>query len=167
MTNIFKKIEETMAAAAFAEAGEQEFAAEIAATASSRNGKKVLLSTSCPLVTGKVLDHALNLCRRLGAALEVYQLIPPSLVKEPAREVMESGAERLRSLQRRLGRHGIAYEYAIKESSLHEELKSLAARRRNIQAVIIPVCEDDQGPTENYRTAISDMFGCPVIFFEA
>jgi hypothetical protein len=167
MANIFKKIEEAMVAAAFAEAGEQEYAKSLMANGAAKSRKKVLLSTDCPLVTGKVLDHALNLCRRLGAALEVYQIIPPSLFQEQAQELIETGTERLQSLQQRLSRHGIAYQYAIKEASLEDELKNLALRRRDIQAVIIPMCEGGPGLVDNFRTAISEMFTCPVIFFEA
>lgn len=167
MANIFKKIEEAMVAATFAEAGEQEYAESLLTSGAVNSRKKVLLSTDCPLVTGKVLDHALNLCRRLGAALEVYQIIPPSLFQDPAQELIETGTERLQSLQKRLSRHGITYQYAIKEASLEDELKTLARKRRDIQAVIIPSCEGGSGLVDNFRTAISELFTCPVIFFEA
>lgn len=166
MANIFKKIEEAMVAATFAEAGEQEYAKTLVSGA-AKSRHKVLLSTDCPIVTGKVLDHALNLCRRLGAALEVYQIIPPSLFQEPAQELIEAGTKRLQSLQERLSRHGILYEYAIKEATLEEELKNLAVKRRDIQAVIIPTCEGGPGIVDHFRTAVSEMFTCPVIFFEA
>jgi len=167
MANIFKKIEEAMVAATFAEAGEQEYAKSIMADGAGKSRKKVLLSTDCPIVTGNVLDHALNLCRRLGAALEVYQIIPPSLFQESAQELIETGTKRLQSLQKRLSRHGIAYQYAIKEATLEDELKNLARKRRDIQAVIIPTCEGGPGLVDNFRTTISELFTCPVIFFEA
>jgi len=167
MANIFKKIEEAMVAATFAEAGEQDFARTLVTDGGARSRKKVLLSTDCPIVTGKVLDHALNLCKRLGAALEVYQIIPPSLFQEPAQELIEAGTKRLQSLQQRLSQHGIAYEYAIKEATLEDELKNLALKRRDILAVIIPTCENGTGLVENFRSAVSERFTCPVIFFEA
>ncbi|MDW7771752.1 MAG: hypothetical protein SCH71_02575 [Desulfobulbaceae bacterium] len=167
MKNIFKKMEEAMVAAAFAEAGEHEFACKLVANAADKSRKKVLLSTDCPIVTGEVLDHAMNLCRRLNAALEVYQIIPPSLFQEPARELIETGTKKLQALRQRLCRHGIAYEYAIKEATLEEELKKLAVKRRNLQAIIIPMCEGGPGPAENFRSAMRELFPCPVIFFEA
>lgn len=167
MGNIFQKIEEAMVAATFAEANEQDFARTLVANGGGKSRKKVLLSTDCPIVTGKVLDHALNLCRRLGAALEVYQIIPPSLFQEQAQEMIEKGTQRLQSLQERLSRQGIVYEYAIKEASLEEELKSLAAKRRDVQAVIIPTCEGGPGLVHSFRNAVSELFTCPVIFFEA
>jgi hypothetical protein len=167
MKNIFKKIEESMVAATYAEAGEHDYARDLVSEGTFKSPKKILLSTDCPMVTGKVLDHALNLCRRLGAALEVYQIIPPSLFEEPAQDLIEAGTARLQSLQHRLSQHGIDYHYAIKEATLQDELKDLARKRRDIQAVIIPKCEGGPGLMDNFRTKISEMFTCPVIFFEA
>lgn len=166
MVNIFQKIEEAMVAATFAEAGEQDYARTLVKN-TSKSRKKVLLSTDCPIVTGKVLDHALNLCRRLGAALEVYQIIPPSLFQEQTQDIIETGTKRLQSLQQRLSQQGILYEYAIKEASLEEELKTLALKRRDVQAVIIPTCEGGPGLVNSFRNAVSELFTCPVIFFES
>jgi len=166
MVNIFKTIEESMAAAAFAEAGEHEYAANML-SAGKNSHKKVLLSTDCPVVTGKVLDHALNLCRRLGSMLEVYQIIPSESVESTPREFFEAGTKRLQSLKEKLGRIGISYNYSIKEASLEEELTTLARSRRDILAVIIPRCEGRREDKGDFEKAISRLFSCPVIFFDS
>ena len=156
-----------MVAATFAEAGEHDFARELAPKSGSTGRKKVLLSTDCPFVTGKIIDHALNLCKRLGAVLEVYQIIPPSLIQEPGKDQIEEGTKRLESLQQKLNRHGIEYQYAIKEASLEDELKQFSVNRRDIEAVIVPMCSESTAMVENFRSTIGNLFACPVIFFEA
>jgi hypothetical protein len=165
MGNIFQKLEEAMVAAAFAEAGEQEFASSLLSSGKSSH-KKVLLSTDCPVVTGKVLEHALQLCKRLGSMLEVYQIIPAEAVASSPREFFEAGTRRLQSIQDKLSRIGISYKYAIKEATLEEELKEIAVNRRDIMAVIIPMCEGRSGDKEHFKTVMSRLFSCPVVFFE-
>jgi hypothetical protein len=166
MANIFKKIEESMVAAAFAEAGEHEYASRLL-TAGKTSHKKVLLSTDCPVVTGKVLDHALHLCKRLGSALEVYQIIPGEELTDSSQEVLESGSKRLQSLQARLAALGISYKYAIKESSLEEELQALARMRRDILTVIVPLCRGKTADSEQFKSTMSRLFNCPVVYFES
>lgn len=155
-----------MMAAAFAEAGEHDYAAHLL-SAGKNSHKKVLLSTDCPIVTGKVLDHALNLCRRLGSMLEVYQIIPSESLESTSREFFETGTRRLQSLKERLGQIGISYNYTIKEASLEEELTALARSRRDILAVIIPRCEGKKEEKKDFEKGISKLFSCPVIFFDS
>jgi hypothetical protein len=166
MGNIFQKIEEAMVAATFAEAGEHEFASSLLSSGKTSH-KKVLLSTDCPVVTGKVLDHALQLCKRLGSMLEVYQIIPSEAVASSPREFFEAGTRRLQSIQDKLSRIGISYKYAIKEATLEEELKIVAENRRDIMAVIIPMCEGRSGDRDQFKAAMSRLFSCPVVFFES
>lgn len=166
MGNIFQKIEEAMVAAAFAEEGEHEYAASLLAQKKTSN-KKVLLSTDCPVVTGKVLDHALQLCKRLGSMLEVYQIIPSEAAASTPTAFFESGTRRLQAIQDRLRDRGIAYKYAIKEATLEEELRTVAKNRRDIMAVIIPLCEGGAGDREKFKTAMGRLFSCPVVFFES
>lgn len=155
-----------MVAATFAEAGEHAYAQSLLSLGKTSH-KKVLLSTDCPVVTGKVLDHALQLCKRLGSMLEVYQVIPAESVASTPREFFEAGTRRLQSIQEKLSKIGIAYKYAIKEATLEEELKTVAKTRRDIMAVIIPMCEGRTGDREKFKTAMSRLFSCPVVFFES
>ena len=164
MENIFKKIEETFTAAAFAEAGEHDFATSLLVDGKNSN-KKVLLSTDCPVVTNEVLNHAMSLCKRLGSALEVYQVLPTDMNRTSPREYFEKGT-RLQSLQSTLSRLGICYNYSIKAKSFQEELQALAQKRRDIVAVIVPVCEGIQRHKDDFQKTVSQLFSCPVIFFE-
>lgn len=165
MSNIFQKIEESMVAVAFAESGEHEYAGRLL-TAGKTAHKKVLLSTDCPVVTGKVLDHALNLCKRLGSALEVFQIIPAGIIASSPREFFEAGTRRLQLLQSTLRPLGISYDFVIRESSLEEELETISRTRRDLLAVIIPVCGRDERDQDNFTTAVNRLFSCPVVFFE-
>jgi len=165
MANIFKKIEDAFVAATFAEAGEHEYAKSLLDNGKN-SYKKVLLSTDCPLITGQVLHHALNLCKRLGSSLEVYQIIPLDNEASTPRGYFEKGTKRLQSLQERLSQLGISYKYTIKEASLRDELSIIAKTRRDILAVIVPVCEGIQSHKDDFQKAVSQLFSCPVIFFE-
>lgn len=165
MGNIFKTIEEAFVAATYAEAGEHDFARSLLEKGKNSH-KKVLLSTDCPIVTGQVLHHALNLCKRLGSALEVYQIIPLDKDATSPKENFEKGTKRLQSLQKRLSSLGISYKYSIKEASLRDELSVIAKKRRDIMAVIVPVCEGIQTHKDDFQKTVSQLFSCPVIFFE-
>lgn len=165
MANIFDKIEETFVSAAFAEAGEHDYARSFV-TPGKNSHKKVLLSTDCPVVTGKVLNHALNLCKRLGTALEIYQIIPLDAVSTTPGEYFEKGTRRLQSLQEKLSKLGISYKYTVKEASLREELTAMAGKRRDLMAVIVPVCDHIQQHKNDFRETVSQLFSCPVLFFE-
>ncbi len=62
-----------MCAAAFAEAGEYETARQLAQQDSGQGerGKKVLLGTGTHSLSMEIFRHAMNLCRRAGATLEI------------------------------------------------------------------------------------------------
>ena len=160
MKHLVRIIEETFAAAAFAEAGEHETARNML-TSGKNAHRKVLLSTDCPVVTGQVLDHALALCKRLGSGLEVFQLIPEADQVNGADQWQQS----LRALQEDLARLGVAYRYAVGNPSLLDELTEVAGKRRDIMAVIVPVCEGLKEHREDFQRAISRLFNCPVMFF--
>ncbi len=165
MLNIIKKIEDAFVAATYAEAGEQEYARSLLQDGKNSH-KKVLLSTDCPIVTTQVLNHALNLCKRLGSTLEVYQIIPKEPGAMSAMEYFEKAKRRLQDLQEQLNSRGISYSYVIKEASLREELSEIAGRRRDFMAIIVPLCEDIRAHKDDFQNTISQLFSCPVIFFE-
>ena len=128
--NIIKKIEGAFVAATFAEAGDHDFARSLVQDSKNPH-KKVLLSTDCPVVTKEVLNHAINLCKRLGSTLEVYQIIPREPEGMSAMEYFEKVKNRFQNIQVRLNRIGISYNYVIKEATLREELMELAGKRRD------------------------------------
>lgn len=165
MATILKKIEESFVAAAFAEAGEHDFARSVLENKKNLH-RKVLLSTDCPVVTAQVLRHALNLCSRLGSVLEIHHIIPREPAGMSAMEYFEKAAARLQKLRKRLGGLGISYNYVIKEATLTEELIEIAGKRRDVLAVIIPLCECIQAQKDDFQNTVSRLFNCPVIFLE-
>ncbi|MBI5663551.1 MAG: universal stress protein [Nitrospirae bacterium] len=71
MKKVIRKIGDTMAAAAFAEAGEFETAREI-----HKGQKTVLLAISDSLFDRSALKYALNVSQRTNAVLEVLYVTP-------------------------------------------------------------------------------------------
>jgi hypothetical protein len=69
--------QDTMCAAAFAEAGEFETARQLVM---GKSHKKVLLGTSAANLPMEIFRHAMNLCRRVGASLEILHAGPPPFV---------------------------------------------------------------------------------------
>jgi len=73
MKNVLKKIQDTMSAAAFAEAGEFDTARQMLRRGKNAN-KKVLLIKRSAKTSTKAMEHALNLCQRLEAELEILHV---------------------------------------------------------------------------------------------
>lgn len=166
MASLWEKIEEAMVAITFAEAGEHHYARQL--LNKNKNGhKKVLLSTNCPLVTGKVLKHALNLSQRLGASLEVYQLFSLELKQSTEQLSEKKGQAKLNDLRGKLNKLGISYHYAVTDTTLMEELSVMARTRRDILAVVIPTCEANPHFRKRSRQTLSHIFKCPVILFDS
>lgn len=166
MANIFETIEKAMIAATFAEANEHDYARQLLNNEKTSH-KRVLLSTNCPIVTDKVLKHTVDLSQRLGASLEVYQILSKELTQDSDATKVEEGRAKLNALQAKLKKQGIFYQYAITDTTLMEELSQLARKRRNILAVVIPKCETTPNFRKRSRQALSNIFKCPVILFES
>lgn len=156
MANIFKSIQETMAAAAFAEAGEHDTAREF--LGGSKNAhKKILLGTDKTGLAPKALSYALNICGRLGAGLEVVRIFPFSEKK--------ANSESDKELKESLARQGIPYAAIHGKASLGEEIVRYAAERRDILLLILSLAERDEHLRKPDK-ALVKRFHCPVVFFE-
>ena len=166
MGNIFKQIEKAMIAATFAEANERDYARQLLNKEKNAH-KKVLLSTNCPLVTDKVLEHSINLSKRLGASLEIYQLLSTEFIKSSNELSIKAGLAKLKELQTGINTSGISYQYTITDTTLMEELTKMAKKRRDILAVVIPTCETSPVLRKRSRQTLSRFFKCPVILFDS
>jgi len=81
MQQTFKQtFQDTMCAAAFAEAGEYETARQLVR---GGHAKKVLLGTGATSLPLEIFRHAVNLCRRAGATLEILHAGPAPLAIGP------------------------------------------------------------------------------------
>ncbi len=156
MANIFKSIQETMAAAAFAEAGEHETAREFLSQSKNAH-KKILLGTDKASLAPKAISYALNVCSRLGAGLEVVRIFRFSETRANA----EAGDE----LKETLAQQGIPYEAVYGKAGLGEEIVRYAAERRDILLLILSLAERNENLKKPDK-ALVKRFHCPVVFLE-
>lgn len=156
MANIFKTIQETMAAVAFAEAGEFDTAREF--LAGSKNAhKKILLGTDKASLTPKTITYALNVCSRLGAGLEVVRIF-----RFPETRANGSAGD---ALKETLAQQGIPYEAISRKAGLREEIARYAAERRDLLLLILSLAEGEENLKKPDK-ALVKRFHCPVVFLE-
>lgn len=132
----FSSWEKAMAAAAYAEAGEPEMVREFLGVDKSRR-RKVLLGVNDCRFTPRLLEQALNVCRRVGAGLEVLHLLPQGDEKSNfSRELKDGGAQFAR-LREWLNTGRILYELVVGGASLSEEVVRYAAGRRDLVLILM------------------------------
>lgn len=121
MKKWLKQFEDEMSATAFAEAGDFESARKLL-----KGRQKVLLTLTGKETDRKSFKYALNICKRIGAGLEV-------LYTSKREEILQM----LREFQDELNKEGITHEFiqgcgCIKEAIIHHTEK-----RNDIQFVVI------------------------------
>lgn len=155
MKNIFKTFENSMLAATFAQAGDHETARTCLAAAKTAR-KKILLGTDAMDITPRALHHALSVCERNGASLEI--LHAPHDARKPKSDV----------LKERFMAAGILYEFVRGASRLEEEIIRYAGNRRDILLVMLGMA--DAGKTRHGNNApdahLLERFQCPVVLLE-
>jgi hypothetical protein len=156
MGNLFKSIQDTLAAAAFAEAGEHETAREFLAQGKNAH-KKILLGTDNKNLTPKAINYAMNVCSRLGAGLEVVQIFPFARKKSPHMSEDE--------IKKTFAQKGILYESIIGKAGLGEEIMRYVVNRRDILLLILSVGEKDEGLKKPDNDFLKK-FHFPVVFLE-
>lgn len=114
---IVKKLEDIFAAAAFAEAGEFETAREMV-----KGRQKVLLALTGRDSDRKSFTYAMNICRRIGAGLEIIYV--------------GNGSEMV-FLTDQLKKENISYEIIQVSGSIKEAIISHAEKRSDIRFVVI------------------------------
>lgn len=162
MANFFKHFEDSMTAAAFAEAGEPEAAKEyLDAVKAAR--KRVLLGTNAMEIPPKVFSHAVGVCKRLGARLEILHVLPhPTGEEKPA-----GHTAKLARLKERFQTFGIPYEYVVGARKLEEEIIRYAEGRRDIMLIVLgksgPAGRRGKKQPDSHLLA---RFQCPVVLLE-
>jgi len=161
MANLFKIFEDTMTAAAFAEAGEPEAAREYLASAKTAR-KKVLLGTNAMEISPKVLSHAVEVCKRLGARLEILHVLPDQIAANG--EDPTGHAAKLARFKERFQTFGIPYEYVVGARKLEEEIIRYAQGRRDIMLIVLgistPAGRRGKKQPDSHLLA---SFQCPVV----
>ncbi|HSR37105.1 MAG TPA: universal stress protein [Desulfurivibrionaceae bacterium] len=133
MANLFKTFEDSMTAAAFAEAGEHE-AAQAYLNAAKTARKKVLLGTNATEIPPTVFSHAVEVCKRLDARLEILHVVPAQATDGA---VAGRSQAKMARLKERFQTFGIPYEYVVGAKKLEEEIIRYAAGRRDIMLIVL------------------------------
>ncbi|OGR00051.1 MAG: hypothetical protein A2505_05340 [Deltaproteobacteria bacterium RIFOXYD12_FULL_55_16] len=162
---MFKKLEEAMTAATFAEAGEFETARQFLTT--SKNARKrVLLGTDKPEIATRTISYALHLCQRLGGGLEIFHML--RLPENETASWLNQEKEPLVALNTALQEKGVIYQPVSGLGCLADELLRHASARRDILCVVFDVLEPDGMSCRKAKENMIAKFQalhCPVVMY--
>jgi K+-sensing histidine kinase KdpD len=140
-TSRFKSLRERfqqhMAAAAYAEAGEFEAAAEL--TEPAVTSKTVLLVIEGESPSPEPFAYALNLCKRTNAELDLLQVIEQSRERENYELLshkMIEGSRNIVALVRQLEGEDIPFKVTIRLGDVSQKLFNYARRHKDVAMVI-------------------------------
>ena len=165
LATIFEKLEESMTAATFAEAGEFEIARQFLKP--NKNAyKRVFLGTDRTEINPKALQYAMQLCQRIGGNLEIFHVI------HAAEESMACEAEQKNRLveaaQGSLREKGIIYQLVMGEECLAAEVLKYTANRRNLLCVVFDAIDAGNSTCQKARETMLAKFHtlhCPVVVY--
>ena len=132
MKKFLKTFEKTMAAAAFAEAGEFETAREML-----NNNRRILLALSGEKSDINAFRHALNLCKRINAALDILH-------------VSDEKTGLLNIFKSELHKNGVQYEYIQEDGCIKEQILK---HTNNKSGTLLVVVESSEKLDINCRKA--------------
>lgn len=165
LTTIFKKLEEAMIAATFAEAGEFETARQFLTTNKNAH-KRVLLGTDKPEIAPRTISYALHLCQRLGGGLEIFHML--HLPENETDSGLSQEEEPPAALNTVLQEKGIVYKPVNGPGCLADEMLRHAGTRRDILCVVFDAAEPDgascRKAKENMITKFQALH-CPVVMY--
>ncbi|HIJ90301.1 MAG: hypothetical protein OEV89_05980 [Desulfobulbaceae bacterium] len=165
LTTLFKKLEESMTAATFAEAGEFETARQF--LKSNKNAhKRVLLGTDKPEIEPRTISYALHLCQRLGGGLEIFHML--RMAENETNPGLSQEEKPLAALNAALEPKGVVYQPVSGPGCLADEVLRHAGGRRDILCVVFDTLEPE-GTTcrkakENMIARLQALH-CPVVMY--
>jgi K+-sensing histidine kinase KdpD len=164
LADILGKFEEAMASSAFAEEGEFEMALQFMGQGKNAH-KRVLLGTDEEEIDPKIIVHALKLCQRMEAGLEILHIVRK---KEGHRKRLRTSGEGRKSQRAQgvLEKMGIVYKRLLSDSSLESELMQYVTKRRDLLCVVLGAKSLGSG-RKNYRK-MADVFErlrCPLVIY--
>lgn len=148
MKELFKKFEDTMASATFAEAGEIDTAREI-----SKEGGSVLLALREGEIESKVLKYAMNTSKRIGADLDILYLSTTNSPEAPI----------LKEFFSLLEKEGIKYRLVRRSGRLREEIRKYTDSERGIHFVVVESLAVDRWNKEEGLSEILEKMKCPLV----
>ncbi len=165
LTKLFKKLEESMTAATFAEAGEFEIASQFIKT--NKNARKrVLLGTDKPEIETRTISYAMHLCQRLGGGLEIFHML--HLPENETGLILNQEKEPLASLNTALQEKGVIYQPVSGPGCLADEVLRHASPRRDILCVVFDALEPDGARCRKAKENMIAKFQalhCPVVMY--
>jgi hypothetical protein len=165
LTTMFKKLEEAMTAATFAEAGEFETARQFLKTNKNAH-KRVLLGTDKPEIATRTISYALHLCQRLGGGLEIFHML--HLPENETASGLGLEKEPLAALNNALQEKGVVYQPFNGRGCLADEVLRHAGSRRDILCVVFDVLEPDGASCRKAKENMIAKFQalhCPVVMY--
>lgn len=167
--DFLQQLEQTMAAAAFAEAGEHESARQF--LNEFKDGrKKVLLGTDHMEPDLKIVNYALSLCRRMGAGLEIFHVVPSALCGKSVDVVaLAAGDPAFAAFNKKMAALGVAYQPVCSDRGLVREILDHVAAHRQVMCVVVsPAHAAETSQAKRDGRTIGEWFqelSCPVLFY--
>jgi len=143
-----KQFESDMTAATFAEAGEFETARTF-----MKEDRRILLALTDNENDGKAFKYAINLCKRIGAALEI--LFP-----------VKAGRKALDGFISELQEEGIEHTAVAVKNCMKKEILKYTSQRRDILFVVVESSDRLDINCQNDQKKISDSWQnlqCPLV----
>ncbi|MGV1100939.1 hypothetical protein ACUUL3_16205 [Thiovibrio sp. JS02] len=165
LKDIFKKLEESMASAAFAEAGEFETARQLLKPVKNAH-KRVLLGTDKAEIDAKTIGYAMRLCQRIGGNLEIFHVLRMSDAKM-ATEI-EQKKDLIDALKAKFGTKGISYQLVMGQDCLADEVLKHTTTRRDLLCVVFDALEAGSSSCLQAKQNMIAKFhalNCPVVVY--
>jgi len=165
LKNFFDIFQETMVAAAFAEAGEFESARQM--TPVSKNShKKILLGTEGNTSLAKAAQYSFNACVRLGTSLEVLHLIRQTELAESLENIEKKTKEGLIPRKLNFKKIGVLYYPVFSKNPLEEEVARFAMNRGDVLFVVLNTDVVQKKRRAHFASLLTNL-RCPVVVPQA
>ncbi len=165
LKEIFKKLEESMTSAAFAEAGEFDTARQFLKSTKNAH-KRVLLGTDRLEIDSKTIGYALRLCQRIGGNLEIFHVL--RMEDDQLASELAQKKELIAALQDGLGKKGISYQLVLGRECLADEVLKHTTKRRDLLCVVFDALEAGSASCLQARQNMIAKFhalNCPVVVY--
>ena len=165
MKKFFDNFEKVFASAAFAETGEFETAGEI--LESNKNAhKNVLLVTNGEEISQNAINHAVNLCKRVGTNLEIIHSVETQ-DSELEKELYQQKKEKLQSILKHFNSIGVGFELHFDFGRFPETFIEKIKNRCDIFCVVLSATKQQtSGRKSNHVKKLQTAFqgyGYPLV----
>lgn len=132
------------------------------------SNKKVLLGTQGAEVADKAFLYAVNLCRRMGAKLEILHVLKPFDPErsENLEDLLSNARKGMAPVFDRLTEEGIGYSLNFGVGWIEEEVVKYSSGRNDIALVVVHPPDDNPGKRAAFEKKINealDRLKCPLV----